>query len=144
MGPWIRRICLPSSNGCFTARAVGRIFGALANGGSVVSPFANQKPTLSSVQRLCEASIIERLQGMVNNTSPLPNTHPDSDDAQRARMSCGYFPWASPELHGKAGWNGTVLNHEGMGGCMVYADPQTGLAICIFKNVYEPLSGLGG
>ena len=80
---------------------------------------------------------------------PLANKHPDGDygaAAPRARLSCGFFPWASPDLHGRAGSGGTAtaLNHEGMGGSMAYADPETGLAICVLKNVYEPLSVLSG
>ena len=31
-----------------------------------------------------------------------------------------------------------------MGGCCVFADPNSGLSVCILKSVYEPLSALGG
>jgi len=51
---------------------------------------------------------------------------------------------ACPDLHGEAGVSGRVLNHEGMGGCMAYADPDTKLSIVVLKNVYEPLTVIGG
>ena len=31
-----------------------------------------------------------------------------------------------------------------MGGFAAYACPETGLSLCVMKNVYEPLSALGG
>ena len=49
----------------------------------------------------------------------------------------------SLELHGATAAR-HVLNAEGMGGSASWADPRTGLAVCIAKNVYEPLSALGG
>ena len=60
-----------------------------------------------------------------------------------ARLSCGWFPWATVELHGKAAAR-HVLNSEGMGGSVAWADPSSGLAVAILRSVYEPLSALGG
>ena len=159
--PWFRRVCLPSSNGQCSGRAVGRIFGALANGGAVFTSFdfggaggggggsdGKKKGGVATNERVVEAETVRLVRDRLKASHegpPLPNQHPDGDYPDiRARLSCGYFPWACPDLHGKAGADGTVLNHEGMGGSMVYADAESGLAVCILKNVYEPLSALSG
>lgn len=89
--PLWRRLCLPSSNGAMTARAVGRIYGALANGGHLYSgadgsdEFASESSVKALAGRVFESA---------NSGEPLPCRHPDGDhDHIRARMSCGFFPW---------------------------------------------------
>ena len=78
----------------------------------------------------------------------VPSLHPDTGLRERldplpARLSSGWFPWAWPELHGGQSAR-VVLNCEGMGGNASWADPVSGLGVCVLKSVYEPLSVLGG
>jgi len=186
--PFWRRLCLPSSNGLMTARAVGRVFGALANrgaakpleqggkgsfaafgtrGASRRSPAARragprereeeeegEEEGGEEEQRVvsagCLAGVAARMRSSCDPAKP-PEVrweHPDGDESEapgaRARMSCGFFPWASEPLHGMCGRTGVVFNHEAMGGQMAYADPKSGLAVCVLKNSYEPLCVLGG
>jgi len=90
------------------------------------------------------AALVARVRA--SQASPkLADDHPDGTFPDiKARETCGFFPWACPDLHGAAGARGAVLNHEGMGGCMAYADPDAGLSVVVLKNVYEPLAVIGG
>jgi len=90
-----RRLCLPSSNGAMTARAVGKIYGALANGGGL--PINAQRGDTEE-QRFASATAVESLARKVhesaNSTDILPCKHPDGDHKHiRARLGCGFFPW---------------------------------------------------
>ena len=130
-----RRLCLPSSNGAFTCRAVGRIFGALANGGAVQSRPKDdddddsgsgntkkgqknaKKPGAKAGGRSAKngndstvaeeeedrfasaaavAALVARVteSAYVSKKEALPCRHPDGQfPNDRARMSCGFFPW---------------------------------------------------
>ena len=142
-----RRLLLPSSNGFFTARAVCRLYGALAAGGAVaaVDPITGRK----TMHRLARADTINEVVHKLSDPSlDVEGEHPDTGfrgkgDALPARLSSGWFPWASAELHGERAAR-AVINSEGMGGNASWADPTTGLAVCVLKSVYEPLSALGG
>ena len=127
---WWRRLLLPSSNGYFTGRALGRIFGALANGGRV------RVDTDGGVGRgtaagagggggggkggggkgearggeawgvlASEAAVREIASCVADASRDVASDHPDLgslplDDPYPARDSSGFFPWATPELHG--------------------------------------------
>lgn len=39
---------------------------------------------------------------------------------------------------------GTVLAHEGMGGCAAFGLPEKGFAIAVLKNSYEPFTWAAG
>jgi hypothetical protein len=45
-----RNVCLPSSNGFFTANALGRMYGALANSGSLAAADGNQVDSIDGNQ----------------------------------------------------------------------------------------------
>lgn len=144
--PQWRRILLPSSNGVFTARAVARVYGCLANHGGVrvVGNDGVARPV-----RLASENAVDDLARCISSPChDVAGDHPDAgwrprDHAEPARLSRGWFPWASAELHGAEAAR-TVLNAEGMGGSASWADPTTGLAVCVLKSVYEPLAALSG
>mmetsp|Transcript_15693 Transcript_15693/g.29316 ORF Transcript_15693/g.29316 Transcript_15693/m.29316 type:complete len:424 (-) Transcript_15693:50-1321(-) len=127
--------CLPGNNGCFTAAAIGKIFGALANGGE-----ADGHRFVS--ENVCD-SVRERIKGKHSDVK-IKFDHPDGEYADSvARRSLGFFPWSSKDLHGEQYTDG-LFSTEGMGGSFAYADRENKLSIVVCKNVYEPLSVLGG
>ena len=169
LGRW-RRLLLPSSNGFFTAAAVARIFGALANGGEVrvgergggaeggedededgsggSGGSGGHKGGGVWVRLASKAVVDEIARRVADPRGDVASTHPDHGEMpasapNAARESSGWFPWASQELHGARAAR-RVLNSEGMGGTAAWADPAEGLAVCILKAAYEPLSALGG
>ena len=58
-----------------------------------------------------------------NSGTAAPNNDTPNNDTPNnrlgARLSCGFFPWATPELHGEAGLRGTILNHEVRSECEI-------------------------
>jgi len=123
-----KEVCLPSSNGFFTARAVAKAYGALANKGSVDGC------------RLLSSRTTSHLIASACSSSELLESSADSMKLA-ARMTLGFDPWPAPDLHGKNASD--CIGHSGMGGFHAYADPVNGLSICVFGNVYEPIAAQG-
>jgi len=57
-----------------------------------------------------------------------------------ARLGLGFASWALPSVHGSKARQ--CIYHSGMGGFHAYADPTRHLSVCVFSNLYEPLSHL--
>ena len=146
-----RGICLPSSNGFFTSQAVAIMYGALANGGEV--EVLDHKNTAEVTQcegendhkvhrrkiRVFSEQIVEKLFSEVVDEStavPMHNLHVDK--GSWGRHSKGFSPWPLPTLHGVENMHCTI-GHQGMGGCSSFGCAETGLAVCIMRNVYDPL-----
>ena len=150
-----RRLLLPSSNGYFTAQAVGRVFGSLANRGLVRVDPAHEGDGGGGggadgvwARLASEEVVADVTRRIADPTNDVASTHPDhgelaADASTPARESSGWCPWASLELHGATAAR-RVINSEGMGGTAAWADPKERLAVCVLKSVYEPLSALGG
>ena len=121
-------VCLPSSNGIFTARALGKMYGALANGGALADgTTVLRAATVAGLQRRAEDPA-EDVPGW-----PAPG-----------RNTCGFSPWIGAQVEdgrphrAPVGRRLAILGHTGMGGCCAYADLTTGLALVVLKNAFTP------
>jgi len=113
-----RKACLPSSNGHFTAHALAKMYGALANKGIVEGV------------RLVSSERIEYMQKQM--------TWSDDLIAGPGRKSIGFFLGSPSEIYGP---RGTAFGHGGAGGSTGFADPDVGLSIGITLNKMEfPMS----
>ena len=112
----MRKACLPSSNGHFTARALAKMYGALANGGEVDGV------------RLVSSSRIKDMYRFM------------SDEVDVVTQSVGRwgigFDLGGLEGH-KFGPRVTAFGHSGAGGSQGYADPDVGLSIAVTLNKME-------
>jgi CubicO group peptidase (beta-lactamase class C family) len=54
-----------------------------------------------------------------------------------ARLSAGWRPWTDPAITQSD--SPLVLGHGGMGGSYAFADPSTGLSVCVLRDQYTPL-----
>lgn len=112
----VRRACLPAANGHFTARALAKMYAALANGGVVdgvrlVSP--------------------ERIRAM----SAIQTEEPDRVLMMPLPKSIGFFNGGKiAGQHGATGPRRTAFGHPGAGGSIAFADPEVGLAVAVTIN----------
>lgn len=120
-------VCLPSSNGFWTALAVARLYGALANGGRVQLPDG-----VGSVE-LLDAAKLAALHHKIRTDARVA-----SPEGETARNSLGFSPW--PHLCAGADTESLVLGHGGMGGCVAWADVDRGLSVAILRSSYSPVS----
>ena len=119
-------VCLPSSNGFWTASAVARLYGALANAGRV------QLPDSSSSVQLLDATKLGALLVKIR-TDPRVSS---SEGDETALNALGFSPW--PSLG--APTDSLVLGHGGMGGSVAWADVDRGLAVAVLRSTYAPIS----
>lgn len=126
-----RQACLPSGNGHFSARALARMYGTLANGGEVDGVRLISKAWLPRLHRL-ETDAVDRVLGV-----PL-------------RKAAGFFlGGVGPDLegnivHGPMGPNERAFGHPGAGGSVGFADPDLGLGVGVTLNKMQyPLPGEG-
>ena len=113
-----RKACLPSSNGHFTAHALAKMYGALANGGEVEGV------------RLVSPERVGYMQKQM--------TWSDDLISGPGRKSIGFFLGGPNEIYGP---RETAFGHGGSGGSTGFADPDVGLSIGITLNKMEfPLS----
>lgn len=122
----VRKACLPSANGHFSARALARMYGALANGGVV------EGTRIISKERIPLMSTIQ-----VDT--------PDRVLFMPLRKSIGYFNGGN--TMGMKTANGprtTTFGHAGAGGSIAFADPEVGLSIAVTINkMMNSLQGEG-
>jgi len=113
----IRQACLPAANGHFTARALARMYAALANGGQVDGT------------RLVSESRIPRMQQILTR-------EPDRVIlGMRLNKGMGYFMGGKIDgVHGAAGPRETAFGHPGAGGSIAFADPEVGLSVAVTIN----------
>ncbi len=112
----VRKACLPSANGHFTARALAKMYGALANGGEV------DGVRLVSPERIGLMSAIQV-------------ESPDRVLFIPLAKSIGFFNGG--QLFGKHGATGprrTAFGHPGAGGSIAFADPEVGLSVAVTLN----------
>lgn len=113
----IRKACIPSANGHFTARALARMYAALANGGAIDGV------------RLVSPERIEILKQTVTNA-------PDRVImGMPLRKGIGYFMGGKVMgVHGAMGPRETAFGHPGAGGSIAFADPEVNLAVAVTIN----------
>lgn len=112
----IRQACLPSGNGHFTARALAKMYSALATDGSVDGIRLVSEGRLAHMQRL-----------MTDQTDLVLGTP--------LRKGIGFF--FGGETNGVAGPMGrrtTAFGHPGAGGATAFCDPEVGLSIAVTIN----------
>ena len=122
----VRKACIPAGNGHFTARALAKMYAALAGDGSINGIRLVSPGRISHMQRLVTDRADIVILGMTIN------------------RSIGFI------LGGKRGEEVTSLGprktafgHTGAGGSVAFADPEVGLAIAVTLNKME-LSMVGG
>ncbi len=126
-----RQACLPGANGHFTARALGKVYGALANGGEIDGVRLVTSDRIAQMQKLRTAEIDRVLLAPI-------------------RKNTGFFLGGlGPDLegnlvHGPMGPNEGAFGHPGAGGSVGFADPDLGLGVGITINKMDyPLPGTG-
>jgi CubicO group peptidase (beta-lactamase class C family) len=123
----IRQACLPSANGHFTARALARMYGALANGGEIDGVRLVSAERIPQMYRLMTDKPDRVIMGM-----PM-------------RKSIGYFMGGAMNgVSGAMGPRETTFGHPGAGGSIAYADPEVGLGVGITLNkMFQGMQGEG-
>jgi CubicO group peptidase (beta-lactamase class C family) len=112
----VRKACIPSANGHVTARALARMYGALANGGCIDGVRLVSEGRIASMQRL-ETEAVDRVI-----LEPRPK-------------GIGFMLGGPIDgVVGVMGPRRTAFGHSGMGGSTGFADPETGLAIAVVPN----------
>ncbi|OAI40904.1 hypothetical protein AYO38_04855 [bacterium SCGC AG-212-C10] len=112
----IRKACLPSANGHFSARALAKMYGALANGGEIDGV------------RLVSAERIPLMQTVYTEAVDRVIMMPLAKGA-------GYFMGGAVNgKHGATGPRRTAFGHPGAGGSIAFADPEVGLSIAVTIN----------
>ena len=112
----VRKACIPSANGHFTARALARMYGALANGGQI------DGVRLVSPERIALMSTVQ-----VDT--------PDRVILMPMRKSIGFFNGGKlMGMQGASGPRETCFGHSGAGGSTAFADPEVGLSIAVTIN----------
>jgi hypothetical protein len=139
-------ICLPSSNGYFTAKAVALMYGALANKGEVeITPhtsLSNDQKSTNNVQKIqvfSKSTVDELFREATDKANDVPMYDFHKDQSSWGRYSKGFSPWPLPTLHGYDHMRST-LGHQGMGGCSSFGCSVTNLSVCIMRNTYDPLA----
>lgn len=127
----MRTACMPGANGHFTARALARMYGALANCGRVDGVELVSQDAIAQMQILRTAEA-DRVLG------------------RSIRRGAGFtFGGLSPNLAGSLvpgplGPNTGAFGHSGAGGSVGFADPATGLGVAVTLNkMAYPLPGEG-
>jgi CubicO group peptidase (beta-lactamase class C family) len=112
----VRRACLPSANGHFSARALARMYGALANGGAIDGVRLVSPERIPLMQQILTEEV-DRVLFM-----PIPK-------------GIGFmFGGAATGVTGVFGPRRTAFGHSGAGGSTAFADPEVGLAIAVTLN----------
>ncbi len=112
----VRKACIPSVNGHFSARALARMYGALANGGQVEGV------------RLMSAERIPLMTTVQVDT-------PDRVIVMPLVKSIGFFNGGKAMgMHGATGPRRTAFGHPGAGGSIAFADPEVGLSVAVTIN----------
>jgi CubicO group peptidase (beta-lactamase class C family) len=98
---------LPAANGVATARALARMYGAIANGGAIDG------------RQFLSAELVAELTGR-------PSLYPDGNILMPLSFHLGYHGMPLGVLPG--------FGHVGLGGSLGWADPATGLAFGFVHN----------
>ncbi len=120
-GMQYRRACLPAGNGHFTAAALAKMYGALANGGQIEGTHLVGAEYITQLHRF-----------VVGGTDLVLGAAP--------RKGIGFFlgglaPDPTGKLvHGPMGPGETAFGHSGAGGSVGFADPELGLGMAVTLN----------
>jgi CubicO group peptidase (beta-lactamase class C family) len=109
----VRKACIPSINGHFTANALAKMYGALANGGQLGN------------MRLVSEERIEEMRRMMTDDTDVVIGVP-------GRKGVGYFLGGIDRS--AYGRRESVFGHGGAGGSIAFSDPVVGLSIAITLN----------
>ena len=113
----VRQSCIPSANGHFTARALARMYAALANGGQTDGVRLVSEVRIPSMYRLMVDTPDRVILGM-----PI-------------RKGIGFFLGGkSMGVVGAQGPRETSFGHAGAGGSIAFADPEVGLSVAVTIN----------
>jgi CubicO group peptidase (beta-lactamase class C family) len=113
----VRRACLPAANGHFSARALARMYGALANGGEVDGVRLVSRERIKEMNRVVLEWPDRVLFGL-----PLPR-------------GVGFVMGGKfGDMKAVSGPRRTAFGHNGAGGSTAFADPETGLSIAVTLN----------
>ena len=125
----VRRACLPSANGHFTARALARLYGALACGGEIGGVRLVSKERIAEMQRV-QTELPDRvLFGL------------------KIPKAIGFWAgglWSPRGLPSFMGARRTAFGHPGRGGSAAWADPDVGLSVAVTVNKLQPTIFGGG
>jgi CubicO group peptidase (beta-lactamase class C family) len=126
-----RQACVPSANGHFSARALARMYGALANGGEIDGVRLVSADRIAAMQKV-QTSDVDRVLGAA------------------IRKNTGFFLGGlGPDLQGELvhlpiGPRETAFGHSGAGGSVGFADPEIGLGMAVTLNkMAHPAPGTG-
>ena len=108
----VRKACIPSANGHFTAHGLARMYGALANGGEIDGVRLVSSDRIKCMNRL----MIEAVDVVLGESS---------------RKSIGFFLGSPAEIYGP---RESSFGHGGAGGSTGFADPEVGLSIGVTLN----------
>ena len=128
----VRKACLPSANGHFSARALAKMYGALANGGEIGGVRLMSKERVAEMQK-----IIERRPDRVL-FMPIPKGV--------GVMMGGKMPgmMGGEPIAGVFGPRETAFGHSGAGGSTAFCDPEAGLSVAVTINqMQNSLQGEG-
>lgn len=112
----VRRACLPSVNGHFTARALAKMYAALAGDGSIAG------------SRLVSEERLPAMRELMTDRKDLVIGTP-------GRKGIGFFLGGEIDgTHGPLGPRESAFGHPGAGGSVAFADPETRLAVAVTLN----------
>jgi CubicO group peptidase (beta-lactamase class C family) len=115
----LRKACIPAGNGHFTARALAKMYGALAADGSI------------NGVKLVSPDRIHHMNRMVTDRV-------DIVVSRKIRRSIGFILGGIQNgIHGPIGPRLTAFGHSGAGGSVAFADPKEELAIAVTLNKME-------
>lgn len=123
----VRMACMPGANGHFTARALAKMYGALANGGA---PLVSSR-AIAEMQRLRSDSVDRVLMAPIRRSVgfTLGGVGPDPQ---------------GNVIHGLLGPRESAFGHGGAGGSVGFADPELGLGVAVTRNkMTYPAPGRG-
>lgn len=116
-----RRAVMPGANGHFSARALAKMYGALANGGEIDGVRLVSPERIAAMQQLRTDEVDKVLMVSI-------------------RKNCGFFLGGlGPDLegnlvHGPMGPHESAFGHPGAGGSVGFADPELGLGVAVIIN----------
>jgi CubicO group peptidase (beta-lactamase class C family) len=121
----VRKACIPAGNGYFTARALAKMYAALAGDGSIDGARLVSLECISDMQRLVKEDL-------------------DIVIGRPANKGIGFgLGGVVGGITGPMGPRKTAFGHGGAGGSIAFADPEVNLAVVITLNKmeFEPPGG---
>jgi CubicO group peptidase (beta-lactamase class C family) len=137
------QMCLPSSNGFFTARSVAAVYGAWANEGSVTSDggperVRTQEHCRDRVQLVSRSMTLEVAARIADDTrlAPATTSRFATKGTSGYRDSLGFHPYAHEEVELYGDNSPHTIGCSGAGGNIAFADPVSGLSLVVLKSDY--------